>query len=210
MKTLAFIHGWGFDAHFWRPVADRLPEFARVFIDLGFRGEPVHPAAHHPVVIAHSMGFAWALASLSRPWAGAVAVNAFTRFTRTPDFVAGTPPRTLERMTVRFADDPLAVSAEFLERCGVEAPDTAGLRPAPLGEALKWLAICDERNALAALDCPLLALAGTRDPIVSETMSRESFPPQCLTLVEGAGHLLPWTHPDWVASQIRVFASGLR
>lgn len=210
MRTLAFVHGWGFDAHFWRPVADRLPEFARIFVDLGFRGEPLSPGANHPIVVGHSMGFAWALASFPRPWAGAVAVNGFARFTRAQDFVTGTPPRTLERMIARFDQTPDVVAQEFLQRCGVETPDTETMRPAPLAQALKWLGECDERAALAALDCPVMALAGTRDLIVPEAMSRETFAAHALTLVDGAGHLLPWSHPDWVASQIRLFASGLK
>ncbi|AVM73819.1 alpha/beta fold hydrolase [Magnetospirillum gryphiswaldense] len=209
MKTLAFVHGWGFDAHFWRPVADRLPEFARIFVDLGFRAEAVRPGANNPIIIGHSMGFAWALAGFPRPWAGAVAVNAFPRFTRAQDFVAGTPPRSLDRMIERFATHPHEVTADFMQRCGIDAADTETIRPAPMAEALKWLAECDERQTMAQLDCPLLALAGTRDLVVPEAMSRDSFPPQCLTLVEGAGHLLPWTHPDWVASQIRLFASTI-
>jgi len=31
-----------------------------------------------------------------------------------------------------------------------------------------------------------------------------------MVLAEGADHLLPQNHPDWVASQIRLFAAGLR
>lgn len=209
MKTLAFVHGWGFDAHFWRPVADRLPDFARVFVDLGFRGEPLRPGANAPIVVGHSMGFAWALAAFPKPWSGAVAVNGFARFTRAQDFIAGTPPRSLERMIARFATHPAEVTRDFLERCGVDAPDTETIRPAPLAEALKWLGECDERATLAGLDCPVMALAGTHDAIVSKAMSLDSFPPACLTLVEGAGHLLPWTHPDWVAAQIRQFAANL-
>ena len=209
MKTLAFIHGWGFDAHFWRPVADRLPDFARIFVDLGFRGEQLRPGANNPIIIGHSMGFAWALAGFSKPWAGAMAVNGFTRFTRAQDFIAGTPPRSLERMIERFAEHPAEVACDFLKRCGVETPETETIRPAPMAEALKWLGRCDERATMAKLDCPVRALAGTRDLIVPEAMSLDCFAPEILTLVEGAGHLLPWTHPDWVAGQIRLFASSL-
>ncbi|MGE4279825.1 MAG: alpha/beta fold hydrolase [Magnetospirillum sp.] len=209
MKTLAFVHGWGFDAHFWRPVADRLPDFARIFVDLGFRAEPLRPGANNPILVGHSMGFAWALAGFPKPWSGAIAVNGFPRFTRAQDFIAGTPPRSLERMISRFETHPQDVAKDFLTRCGVEDPDVENIRPAPMGEALKWLAECDERATLAQLTCPVMALAGTRDAIIPEAMSRDSFAPQTLTLVDGAGHLLPWTHPEWVAGQIRKFAAIL-
>lgn len=211
MRTLVFVHGWGFDSAFWQPVAERLPEFARVFVDFGFRAnQPHHPKVPGAIVVGHSMGFAWALANMPRPWAGAVAVNAFPRFTRSPDFVSGVAPRMIERMVAKFAEDPAHVTADFLGRCGVEHPDVSDIRPAALGEALGWLAECDQRAAMRALDCPVLALAGTRDAIVPEAMSREAFAEVPMVLAEGADHLLPRSHPDWVASQIRLFAAHLR
>jgi pimeloyl-[acyl-carrier protein] methyl ester esterase len=211
MRTLVFVHGWGFDSSFWQPVAERLPEFARVFVDFGFRSNPAHsPKVPGAIVVGHSMGFAWALANLPRPWAGAVAVNAFPRFTRAPDFVAGVAPRMIERMVAKFAEEPAAVTADFLGRCGVDQPDVSDIRPGPLGEALGWLAKCDERAAMRELECPIQALAGTRDAIVPESMSREAFAEVPLVLAEGADHLLPISHPDWVASQIRLFSAHLR
>lgn len=211
MRTVVFVHGWGFDAGFWQPVAERLPEFARVFVDFGFRTNPAHfPKVPGAIVVAHSMGFAWALANLPRPWAGAVAINAFPRFTRSSDFVSGVPPRMIERMLAKFADEPAVVTSDFLSRCGVAQPEVEGIRPAPLGDALKWLAVCDERAAMRELECPMLALAGTRDAIVSEAMSREAFAETSLVLAEGADHTLPSSHPDWVASQIRLFAATLK
>jgi pimeloyl-[acyl-carrier protein] methyl ester esterase len=209
VKTLLFVHGWGFDASFWAPVAERLPDFRRAFVDLGFRGQPATPDVATPVVVAHSMGLAWALANVPRPWGGLVAVNSFARFTRAPDFVSGVVPRLIERMVAKFADEPGAVTADFLSRCGVESPDTEGMDTARLGESLRWLAVCDERAALAALDCPVQALAATRDMIVPEQMSRESFARHPLVVADGGGHLLPHSHPEWVAQNIRQFAAGL-
>jgi pimeloyl-[acyl-carrier protein] methyl ester esterase len=211
MRTLVFVHGWGFDAQFWQPVAERLPEFARVFVEFGFHGAPPHhPKVPGAIVVGHSMGFAWALANLPRPWAGAIAINAFPRFTRSPDFVAGVAPRMVERMMGKFADEPKAVTTDFLTRCGVEAPYVDDIRPQPLGEALSWLAVCDERQALKTIGCPVLALAGTRDAIVPESMTRDAFAAHPLVLAEGADHLLPRSHPEWVASQIRLFSASLR
>lgn len=211
MTALVFVHGWGFDATFWQKVAERLPEFSRVFVEFGFTGAMVNqPKMPDAIVIGHSMGFAWALANMPRPWKGALAINAFPRFTRAPDFVSGVAPRMIERMIAKFADEPAAVAADFLGRCGVEAPVVEGMDFPRLGEALGWLATCDERASLAALSCPVQALAGTRDQIVPEPMSREAFAAHPMVLAEGAGHLLPLSHPDWVAGQIRLFASGLK
>lgn len=209
MIPLVLVHGWGFDAGFWQPVLERLPDFTAEAVDLGFTGRPQLPEVKRPLVVAHSMGLAWALANLPRPWAGAFAINAFPRFTRARHFIEGVAPRVVERMVQRFADEPAAVTAEFLRRCGVDEPDCRNLAPQPLGEALAWLARCDEISALAMLRCPVAAVAGGHDPIVPEAMSRSAFARHDLTIVAEAGHLLPLTNPDWIAGQIRAFAARL-
>lgn len=209
-STLVFAHGWGFDADFWKPVAERLPDFARVFVDFGFRHHlPHHPSVPGAIIVGHSMGFAWSLAHLPRPWAGAMSINGFPRFTRSSDFVAGVAPSSLDRMISRFAEDPAQVTRDFMARIGLDDVETDSLKTKPLADALDWLKGCDERQSMAQLGCPVAALAGTRDSLITEAMSRDSFPSQCLTLVDGGGHLLPLTHPDWVATQIRLFAQGL-
>lgn len=207
--VLVFVHGWGFDSEFWRPLARRLPDFRAEAVNLGFRGEPWQPAIRNPLVIGHSMGFAWALAHLPGPWAGAVAINAFPRFTRSPDFIEGVAPRMVERMIERFAQAPKTVTTDFLARCGVGAPDCDGLDFPALARGLEWLRTCDERAAFARQDAPFIALAGTRDAIVSELMTKAAFAGRRLEFLEGGGHLLPATHPEWVASRIRLLAAEL-
>jgi len=207
---ILLVHGWGFRATFWDPLVARLPDFAVETVDLGFFGPARRPTLDCPLVVAHSMGLPWALAHIPRPWSGVVAVNAFARFTRDTTFVEGVAPRMIERMQTRFADDPAQVTGDFLRRCGIEAPDLAGLKAATLGPALDWLATCDQRAALDALGAPVQALAGTRDQIVPESMSRAAFAYHPLVLAEGAGHLLPLTHPDWVAAYVRLAAARSR
>ncbi|RAU21368.1 alpha/beta hydrolase [Paramagnetospirillum kuznetsovii] len=207
MTTLLCVHGWGFGGGFWESLLARLPDFESERIDMGFYGEPYIPAVRRPLVVAHSMGLAWALAHIPRPWAGVLAVNAFPRFTRSQHFIEGVAPRMIERMQARFAHEPQAVTADFLSRCGVQAPDVSAIDPVPLDEALAWLGKCDERTSYLMLSCPRMALAGLADPIVPKEMSVASFPAEELILAEGGGHLLPLSHPDWVASQLRQLAA---
>ena len=209
MTTLLCVHGWGFGAAFWDDLLERLPDLAAERVDLGFYGAPRLPVVGRPLVVAHSMGLAWALAHIPRPWAGILAVNAFARFTRAQHFIEGVPPRMIERMHSRFQTDPAAVTAEFLGRCGVERPDLSAMATEPLGRTLAWLGKCDERSSLRMLACPRLALAGLNDPIVPPAMSTASFPADELILAEGGGHLLPLTHPDWVAANLRRLLARL-
>lgn len=209
---LVLAHGWAFGPALWEPVLRLLPAFRAERADLGFFGPRRTALADGapPLVVAHSLGLAWALANIPRPWAGLVAVNAFARFTRGNDFPNGVPGRVLRRMQERFAQEPGTVVRDFRARCGapgpLEADETGRMDAAALGAALDWLARCDERPALAGLACPLLALAGAADPIVPEAMSRDSFAGRALTLVEDGGHLLPLSHAEAVAGCIRALA----
>ncbi|MBI5163151.1 MAG: alpha/beta fold hydrolase [Magnetospirillum sp.] len=206
MSTVLLVHGWGFEPRFWDPLRARLEGLTVATVDLGFFTAGHCPQVERPLVVAHSLGFAWALANLPRPWAGAVAVNAFPRFTRAADFPHGVAGRVLERMLARFAVAPQAVAGDFLARCGVAQPAVEGVRAMPAGEALAWLAVCDERRALAELDCPLVALAGDADPVVTAAMSRDAFAGRRLEMVKDGGHLLPLSHPDRVAELVRAMA----
>lgn len=207
MKTLLFLHGWGFDASFWEPVMAHLPEFRCEAVDLGFRGEARLPQVANPVVVGHSMGFATALERVERPWAAAVSVNGFARFSRAPDFPNGVGVRGQERMIAALKADPAPVMAEFMARCGTEAGELSGYDFARMAEALEWLKDCDLRPQLAALDCPVLALGGARDQIVPEAMTRDSFAEPII--LEDGGHLLPLSHAEWVAHHVRTLASLL-
>lgn len=206
---LLLVHGWGFAPGFWGELLLRLPDFDAECVDLGFYGERRVPEISRPLVVAHSMGLPWALANIPRPWSGLLAVNSFARFTRAQHFIEGVPPRMVERMQSRFESDPHGVTAEFLARCGVFEPETSGIEPEALAGMLSWLGRCDERTSLMMLSCPRMALAGRNDPIVPEAMSLASFPPAELVLAEGGGHLLPLTHPDWVASCLRLLAARI-
>ena len=201
MTALVLIHGWGFDGAVWDEVAARLGERPRFVADLGFFRRPALPAVERPLVVGHSMGFAWALAHLPRPWAGAVAVNAFPRFVAADGF-PGVPSRSLALMRRQFASDPASVTGDFLRRCGATPGELGQIDAGALGAALDWLADCDQRDALAGLDCPLAVLAGERDPIVPKPMSQAGFGDFALEMIAEGGHLLPLSHPDRVVAAI--------
>lgn len=205
MSPILFIHGWGFGPEIWRDVAALVDNCA--FVDLGFRGEFALPEVESPIIVGHSMGFAWALAHIKQPWAGAVAVNAFPRFTRAEDFPNGLQPRPLERMRTQFTTTPAETTAAFLARCGLANVDVSQIRPEPLADSLTWLTQCDERIALAALKCPLRALAGGADPLIPPAMSQAGFAGHSLEFIPEGGHLLPLTHPQRIAAAIAELQS---
>lgn len=202
---LLLVHGWGFDAAFWKPLQAALPDLDSVAWDLGFRGPPVTPAlpADRPIIaVGHSLGFLWLLQERPCRWDKLVAINGFPRFTKTEDFPAGVPSRLLDRMIGKLAGAPAAVTQDFLTRCGLDPAaypmDEATLNAERLGWGLNGLAQWDQRQ-----NCrPDLVLAGRDDPIVSAAMTEAAFASPSVEWQDG-GHLLPLTAPDWCAARLR-------
>ncbi|MBF0375270.1 MAG: hypothetical protein HQL39_17875, partial [Alphaproteobacteria bacterium] len=90
MTRLALIHGWGFDASFWRSF--RLPGVETVTVDLGFQGAPFLPNFRpDDIAVGHSLGFLWALRH--GPWRAAISINGFPRFVAGCDFPFGVARR---------------------------------------------------------------------------------------------------------------------
>lgn len=209
MTPLVFVHGWGLAPDLWNPIIALMDGFECHAVDLGFHGPATHAQRPpNPIVIGHSMGFGWALQNIPQPWSHAVAVNGFSRFTRSSDFPQGIDARIMSRMLTRLRSDPTAVVADFLGRAGMAHPDLTDLQPAPLIQHLEMLADMDVRAVLAERACPLLALCGDQDLIVPPALSAASFAPQTIEWIEGGNHMAPLTHPDLIASRLQRLAAG--
>jgi len=195
---LLFLHGWGLDSTLWDGVRAALPEHEAVAWDRGYFGPPSTELVDEPVLaVGHSLG-AMLLAGMPGI-VGLVAVNGFDRFVG-EDAV---PPRVVERMRRRFAEAPEDVLADFRNRIG--AP------PAPPHIEVETLA--DDLTVLAQTDAHptggrrTLVLHGGADPLLPEPMREAVFAGTPRETLADAGHLLPLTHPQWVADRIRAFAA---
>ncbi|SOD96670.1 alpha/beta fold hydrolase [Caenispirillum bisanense] len=196
-STVLLVHGWGFDAGVWDAVRPRLDGLSVRALDLGFFGPPdlALPAEPVDLAVGHSMGVLWLLTEGRGRWRRLASVNGFPRFTAAADFPEGTPPRMVQRMAARLADDPAGVLDAFRVRCGAgptqRAPDAARL-----AWGLDLLSTGDGRPVPA----DTAALAGEADPIVPLAMARAGF---SNVHALGGGHLLPLTDPAAVAAFIR-------
>ena len=194
--TLLLLHGWGFDASLWDALTAALPDFPAVRWDRGYFGEKAETMIDPPfVAVGHSLG-AMLLADLIPHDIPLVAINGFDRFSGD----GAVPPRVVERMRSRFAEDPVAVLTEFRGRCG--APPA----PEEIDESrlAMDLALLGSRH-IASRPNRILVLQGNEDPILPDTLRMRVFPgAERATHVEG-GHLLPVTHPGWCAERIEAF-----
>ena len=212
MKLL-FVHGWGFDARIWEGVRHALPDQETCIADLGYFGEPVAPACEGPVlVVGHSLGAMRILLSPPAHCTGLVAINGFDRFSADPSDPSGVPRRVIDRMIARFRQQPEQVLADFRMRCGDESALPEGLRQDALLADLQLLRDGDARTSAARLGLPVLALQGSEDAILPETMRNAVFAEASdirRDELAGHGHLLPLTAPEWCADHIRAFAADL-
>lgn len=207
---LVLLHGWGFDASTWAPMRAHLDGWEIHADDAGYFGRAV--AARRPpayVAVGHSLGAMHGLEEAGGGCRGLVLINGFARFSATADFPQGVAPRVLDRMLARLTADPAAVVGEFRRRCGAEVPVDAGaLDGDALAAGLRHLREGDARAAWAGRRVPVSVLAGDADPVVAPALTAASFGGEVVWCA-GGGHLLPLTHPEWCASQIRTFAREL-
>lgn len=198
MKLL-FVHGWGFDRHFWDPLLAALPGTDHIVEDRGYFDAPVSGAVEGPcLAVTHSFGTMRLLASPPPGLMGLVAINGFARFTATPGH-PGVHTRVVDRMIRRFGEEPRGVLADFRKTCGSETP-----LPETLDTDLLLADLLRLRDGDSPpCPVPLLAIHGTADPLLPLAMREAAFERsggQRLDLP--GGHLLPIEAPDLCARAI--------
>jgi pimeloyl-[acyl-carrier protein] methyl ester esterase len=207
ITPLIFVHGWALGPVFWSPILGKLSGYSIQCADLGFYGSPMKPLANTPLVIAHSLGVMWAIKNIPRPWAGLLSINGFTRFTRSANF-PGVDHHRLTQMKSRLSVDAGQCVADFLNHCGMDLVVSQNYDAPMLTQGLEWLSEWDVRTEFSKLECPILAIAGSADPIISESHSHTCFGDVPLIMIEGGNHLLPHTHIDRLVNQVVSVANG--
>ncbi|WNK20824.1 alpha/beta fold hydrolase [Halomonas piscis] len=196
--SLTLLHGWGIDARIWQPLAPHWPEGMRVTAP-NWPGYDDQPALADPADIAatanamaaslsrDSVWVGWSLGGLLAvamaehlpPPRGIILLGAGARFCA----LGGVTPDALAEFSRAFERSPAAAWRHFLrwQSSGEPEPREAlkrltellGQTPpadtATLAAGLGFLEALDHRDRLAALPCPVAALAGERDPLLPAT-----------------------------------------
>ena len=209
LPRLLLVHGWGFGPAFWSPLLEALGEVEAHQLDMGFFGPQHLELPPGPwLAVGHSLGALWllreALPQLEARLTGFVSLGGFPLFDVPPG-----PTRAMRRSLGR---DTALVLKNFHQVCGLpesQYPDASGADPQRLAEGLDALLRWDERERLAALNAPLLALAAEDDAIAPPALSRASFPAERLVMLPDGGHAFPVTRPGICARHIRAFIETL-
>lgn len=203
---LTFIHGWGFDRNFWRPLAALLPQHEHSLVDLGFFGEPDGDTTAGGILVGHSLGFHAGLRRRS-DWQAWIAINSFPRFVEDGSGTGCVPAAALRTMKKQLARDAKRTLADFYQLIDAEAPAAAATPDVQtLAEGLDVLNRCDAGTYPALAQCPGLILASPNDPLVPMAASEALATPNARLAVHETGeHLLPQSAPAWCADAITGF-----
>lgn len=206
---LLLAHGWGFGPAFWSPLLEALGEVDAHRLDMGFFGPPRMEIPPGPwLAVGHSLGVLWLLREAQQQLEGRL--TGFVSLGGFPLF--DVPPGPTRAMRRGLGRDAALVLANFYGACGLPEslyPDPSGADPQRLAEGLDALLRWDERERLAGLDAPLLALAAEDDAIAPPALSRASFSAERLVMLPDGGHAFPATRPAVCARHIRAFIETL-
>ncbi len=214
---VVFVPGWGLEKGFWTFVQAALIDMSGLnlrcmTIELGSTIS-LPPSKTFRLVVGHSTGFLWLLQQRPFLWDCLIAVNGFTRFIADKNFPQGVEEDLLQRMLSHFQQNPNIVVAAFLRRCGIRRPKSVPPHTVPiLRQGLFCLRDWDARQAFTTEKAPLLILAGGADLIVPPAMTKACFHHRSDVPIfwqPAGGHLLPLSHPEWLAIRIWRFASLL-
>lgn len=200
------VHGWSYSAALWDATVSALNARCRRRaitldcdrVDFGYWHDEYRPEGRPDLVVGHSFGSLWALCDPRLVTVPVLAVNGFTCFAASPDVPTGVPPRGLARMIRGLETDPESVLTGFRQQIGDLSP--LPNIPPDLGRLRRDLVRLQTDSTLPR-SAPVLALAGSSDPLITPLHSRACFGDP-VPLVADGGHLLPLTHPDAVAEAI--------
>jgi pimeloyl-[acyl-carrier protein] methyl ester esterase len=201
---LVFVHGWALGPEIWDFVSPRLENLAQARVDLGYFGAPRLPEPlPGDVLVGHSAGFLWGLRQ-RQDWAGAVAINSFSRFCVDAQGRGCVRPAELRAMRTFLARDADPCVANFRAAIGA-SPPPGPAHAAALAEGLALLAGFDAAPQLG--EKPFLVLAA-RDDVLAPPREAENLARTAggtLALSDKGGHGLPWTAPKFCAEKIEAF-----
>jgi len=205
---LVLIHGWGFDAHVWDALGERLADYPQIKVNLGFFSTHKTPVFSEDgrVLIGHSFGLVHGLTQWHN-WRGWIAINSFTRFVTTESRIGCVPAAQLRDMRARLQKNPSETLYSFYRM--INATPHIGIPNVErLTAALDELRDADVKDTLEKFDVPGLVLAGSEDPLVPSAASEELgqlAKDGGLLVSRGGNHMLPQARPAWCALAIADF-----
>lgn len=195
-----FLPGWGVDPALYRNLSPDAELFDYGFFsaDNAAMKEPAAGSASGKIILAHSMGTAFALrcAALDPSVRGLILFNPFARFAYADDFPCGWKREDVSALKNGMEKNAAVTLKHFYRNCAFPEKMRIGV-PAQLNitallEGLDFLAAFDYRNLLHSIQCPVAVLTGSGDRIVNREMSSLSLKGKVCAGEYDGGHFLPF------------------
>ncbi len=209
MSHFVFCHGFGFDPHFWDPIAPYFSQEKCSFIDLGYFNNPSdsHYLNDQKIIgIGHSIGLS-KLTSMHNNFDCLIGLNSFTNFLGSDQTMYTKRQRELKALRSSFLKDPDSTLRNFYVRCGapefIECNDFSTLDLDLLLSDFEWL---QKEHKLP--DVPTLILSSDDDSIVPQAITSDNFSRQPYVQrdsIANAGHALGFKEPAKVYKRIMSF-----
>lgn len=207
MFQFVFCHGWGFNRHFWDPLAAYFAVQECVFMDLGYLGCPLLPPARRGnkiIGVGHSLGLL-KLVHQYKDFDALIGLGSFVSFLgRDPGLRSGRASE-LKALRQSFLKDPRGALKAFYKRCGVPGFGDED-SPIDLKLILSDLELLKNDHALPCV--PTLILASADDTVVPPELVQDNFSGQSsveLQFIGQGGHGLGFNQPDEVYKKIGTF-----
>ncbi len=210
-----FQHGWGFSSECWQ---GWLPALKGPYTlgNRGYWGAPCRLDRQRVppgfVLVCHSLGLHFLPKELLSKADLLVIISGFAHFHGLVPADGRISRKHLQRMLARMQTDPVSLIRDFYRDCSCSerSVDREGMDPALLREDLLLL----DQSRLDRERCtglpPSLLLHGRDDRIVRLERAEELaalLDRSQLTVIEGAGHGLPFTHPTLCLDIVRAFSA---
>lgn len=209
-----FQHGWAFSDRCWQGWLKDLKSF--LLVNRGYWGgahQPVDDAGYPPgsIIICHSLGLHLLSPELLSQSRLLVVVSGFAHFHGRNPENGRFSRKHIQKMLLRIVADPGGLLQDFYRDCGC-LPWLVDERTLDLALLTQDLILLDTNHidhlSFASLP-PVLQIHGSKDRIVRPERAEELadiLGTSQLTIIDGAGHGLPFTHPQVCMDVIRNFS----
>ncbi|MEG0036616.1 MAG: hypothetical protein RSB82_01735 [Victivallaceae bacterium] len=210
-----FCHGFGFNAHFWDPIAQYFSQEVCSFIDLGYFKRPMHLSELQEtkiVGIGHSLG----LLKLNRMYENfdcLIGLNGFTDFLGRDRVLRETRLRELNELRERFIKNPDRTLKSVYKRCGIpEFVDFCDFSDIDLNTALADIEFLKTKHDFSTV--PTLIINSDNDTIVPFKIVEDNFlhrsnPYLRLDVMTNARHCLGFGKSSEVYTRIMSFLNEI-
>ena len=211
-NNIFFVHGWGFDKNFWKPLMNSLKmkkidrNYSFNFLELGFldkkKKSKLENFEGNKIFVVHSYGFNWIIEKK-------IKCDLIINFFGLPVFIdKGKNSKKkiliLDKMIEAFKNNPFKVLESFYKNCGLKESylkNRKNINKEKMLEVLLNLRTLNQINILKKNPAKILNLISNTDKIINYRETKEYFLKKNhkLKILNRVEHAYPYLSPNMAA-----------